>query len=202
MVWARRSSQSVLTLVQSAVCSSLLLGQGFYFCLLLGFFWCPVIFFSSMGLGRRPFRGRQPKGKLWSCQEGRRLGLANPQMNGAPSLPPPPPTMPLTHSVKEPGQLLPQTLSPRVPWVCSCHTHLCCCLPWLCHHLVPREEQTLEAGWARRGHPCEGRFPVFGSSQSLYWTPGLHTVQLAPSGSEPLCFRSVTRVPTLEGASP
>lgn len=91
MVWARRSSQSVLTLVQSAVCSSLLLGQGFYFCLLLGFFWCPVIFFSSMGLGRRPFRGCQPKGKLWSCQEGRRLGLANPQMNGAPSLPPPPP---------------------------------------------------------------------------------------------------------------
>lgn len=116
-VWARMSSQYVLTLVQKGYLLFSSPGAGFYFCLLLRFF-C-FCFSSSMGLGRHPFHGCQPKGRLWNCQEGERLGLANSQMNGAPP-PSPPPKHPSTHSVKEPraAASLPPTPSPT-SWVCS-----------------------------------------------------------------------------------
>lgn len=113
-------------------------GAGFYFCLLLRwFFFCCcffflvscffVVFFSSMGLGRHPFHGCQPKGRLWSCQERGRLRLANSQMNGAP-FPSLPPQCPSTHTVlRSPEQLLPlPQLCPHIMGLLSATPHLFC----------------------------------------------------------------------------
>lgn len=66
------------------VCSSPRPGPGF-FCFVLFSVSCflppPCILAGSH------FCGRRPRGMFGSCQEGRRLRLANPRMNGAPSSP-------------------------------------------------------------------------------------------------------------------
>lgn len=135
-VWARMSSQYVLTVVQK--CRALLSwGRLLFlfafkvvFFLLLFFFLVScffVVFFSSMGLGRHPFHGCQPKGRLWSCQERGRLRLANSQMNGAP-FPSLPPQCPSTHTVlRSPEQLLPlPQLCPHIMGLLSATPHLFC----------------------------------------------------------------------------
>lgn len=132
------SSKCGVTLVQSSVCSSPPLRRGFF---------CVVLFLVSCFLSPpcvlagAHFCGFWPKGMFWSCQEGRRRGLANPRMKVL--HPPPTPH----HSVKKPrgatspGLCFPTSCVMSLP---SATTSLSC-LHQPCPHLV-LQKRLLEAG--------------------------------------------------------
>lgn len=84
---------SLVTLVQSSLCSSPPLGAGggaFLFC-----FWRLVFLLPHVSWQALTSVACWPEGMFWSCQDGRRLGLANPGRRCS-ILPVP------RHSVKEP----------------------------------------------------------------------------------------------------
>lgn len=165
---------SVLTLVQWSCLFFSSPGQAgllFLFAFRVFFFCVCVLlfFFSSMGLGRHPFHDCQPKGRLWNCQEGRRLGLADPQGTGAPSLPP----HPHDHSCTVLRSLA-QLLAPDpVPTSCVVGLLRATTQPLLLLTLAVTiwsfmTNRHLEADWVQRGYLWEGSFPSFGFQASFH----------------------------------
>lgn len=184
------SSKCGVTLVQSSVCSSPPLRRGF-FCFVL--FLVSCFLSPPCVLAGAHFCGFWPKGTFWSCQEGRRRGLANPRMNGAPSSPPLP-----HHSVKEPrgatspGLCFPTSCIMSLP---SATTSLSC-LHQPCPHLV-LQNRLLEAGSQVGTSPLEEQALQVLVPISV---PGAlaHVAHSAPGGGKPPHFRSVTGVPALD----
>lgn len=153
-------------------------------------FWCLVFLFPPCVLAGAHFCGSWPKGMFWSCQEGRRLGLANPWKKGAPSSPVP------HHSVKEPRG----ATSPGLCFPTSCHEFA------QCHRspqLLPStlsppgsSEQTVGGG-VTGGEVTTRRAGSLGFGSSFCPRCLAHMAHSAPGGRKPPHCRSVTWGPCL-----
>ncbi|KAF6125110.1 hypothetical protein HJG60_009658 [Phyllostomus discolor] len=118
------------------------------------------------------FCGCRPKGMFWSCQQGRRLGLAGPRASGAPS------SLSLVTVFRSREEL---------PCLDSALPPLCPQLPSSAGSPPGCQSPPREAG------PPVGRR---GLGKRLPGS-GLRSPSPAPGGEKPPHFRPVTRVPAL-----
>lgn len=152
-------------------------------------------FFSSICLGRRSLLWLSAKEMFWSCQEGRRRGVASPGMNGAP-LPPPPAAPPCT-VLGHKRSCFARALRPALCVVGLLSATTSPLLP--AQALSPRgPSRTALRGGSGTGRPSLGGQPHRAGFQAGIPPRRWPRTQSGPGRGKLPCFRAATRVPALD----